>query len=278
MQSIRVPVGPPAAVLAVVEVYRQTSTRCFTRTGGAPRVTDQWSKVASGSRGAILLLPGYGLPKTTLVPYEAALANQDYRSVLVDLRAQGKSTGSHVGYGKQEAQDLVQLVRVLRERGMMQYPLGILGISYGAAVALDTAAIDNRITAVVAGAPFARVSSVVRRFLRMNAPKLAHRIRQPTLRAIIQQAGKLLGYPLAESDPLRWVSDIHAHVLYMAGTQDRISPLHSIQRLALRTPHARVDVVRGANHIALSFDTQLIAIARMAIFWFRHYLVKPSHR
>lgn len=124
MQSIRVPVGPPAAVLAVVEVYRQTSTRCFTRTGGAPRVTDQWSKVASGSRGAILLLPGYGLPKTTLVPYEAALANQDYRSVLVDLRAHGKTTGSHVGYGKQEAQDLVQLVRVLRERGMMQYPFG----------------------------------------------------------------------------------------------------------------------------------------------------------
>lgn len=273
IQAIRVPVGPPTATLAVIEVYPQKPPQCFARTDGGSRVARWQAKVGSMARGTVLLLPGYGLSKATLVPYAAALANQGYRSLLVDLRAQGESTGHHIGYGKQEAQDLVQLLHTVTQRGMIRYPLGMLGISYGAAVALDTAAIDRRISAVVAVASFARVSSVVRRFIRMTDPELAHRISGSILRRIIEQAGKLVGYPLAESDPLRWVSDIRAHVLYLAGSEDQISPFHSIQQLASQTPCAKVDVVRGANHMELSFDTRLIT--QKVISWFRHDLANP---
>ncbi len=274
VQAIRVPVGPPPAVLAVAEVYPRKSPWCFARTASKSQLAHQWTKTDFRIRGTVLLLPGYGLSKATLVPYAKALAKRDYLSVLVDLRAQGKSTGHHVGYGKQEAKDLVQLLHTLGKHGMIKRPLGILGISYGAAVALDTAAIDGQIDAVVAVAPFARAFSVVRRFVRVTDPELADQISRSLLRSVIQQAGKLLGYPLSESDPIRWVPDIRAHVLYLAGNKDHIAPVRDIQQLVSQTPCAKIVVVSGANHVVLSFDTRLIE--EKTFSWF-HYYMRNRH-
>jgi dienelactone hydrolase len=214
------------------------------------------------------------MPKAALLPYATALAARGYRAVLVDLRAQGESTGRYLGYGKQEASDLVQLLRNLRRHGLATGGIGLLGLSYGAAVALDTAALDHRIAAVVAVAPFSRVSPTIRRFLQMSNPRLATTIPASRLRKAIAQAGHLVGYPLNQADPLRAVPAIRAHVLYLAGGQDPVSPLRDVRALAAQTPHARLVIEPHDNHWTLTTNVPLIV--RNTLYWFERYLPGQS--
>jgi len=273
-QTMHVIVGPPIADLSLVIVKpilhgKRTGTRasgsCLAKT--APN---------SSAEGTILLLPGYGMPKATMLPYSTALAAKGYRAVLVDLRAQGESTGEYLGYGKQEARDLVQVLGYLRQHGFVAGKVGLLGISYGAAVALDTAAIDDQISAVVAIAPFARVDPTIHRFLDMSDPQLAATIPPLLLRQAIEQAGHIVGYPLAEADPLRAVSAIRAPVLYLAGAEDPVTPLPDVQALAAKTPHSQIIIEAQKNHLTLTSDVPLIV--NNAIQWFERYVaIKPGN-
>lgn len=84
----------------------------------------------SQARGTIILLPGYGLGKLSMLPWALLLGRAGYQSILIDLRAQGQSTGEHVTYGALESRDLVQLVAALRTDGLIRGPLGMLGNSH----------------------------------------------------------------------------------------------------------------------------------------------------
>lgn len=273
-EALRIPVGPPQAVLSVVVVNP------ITRKKDAGTKTMQLCTGISNAqqqvKGTLLLLPGYGMPKAALLPYSTALAAKGYRAVLVDLRAQGQSTGEYLGYGKQEARDLVQVLGYLRQHGFLAGKVGLFGISYGAAVALDTAAIDDQVSAVVAVAPFARVDPTIRRFLHMSDSSLAATIPPELLQQAIEQAGHLVGYPLAEADPLRAVPVIHAPVLYLAGAEDPVSPLRDVQALASKTPRSQMIIEPKKNHVTLTSDVPLIV--KNAILWFERYLAASPGR
>lgn len=276
-EALRVPVGPPPAILSVVVVGPAARTASARNNSGTTVDTCSPNPpMAAHAKGTILLLPGYGMPKAALLPYSTALAAKGYHAVLVDLRAQGESTGAYLGYGKQEAQDLVQVLSYLRQHGFLAGKVGLLGISYGAAVALDTAAIDDQICAVVAVAPFARVAPTIHRFLAMSDPQLAASISPLLLRQAIAQAGHLVGYPLAQADPLRAVSAIRAPVLYVAGAKDAVSPLRDVQTLAAKTHNARLIIESQENHLILTANVPLIV--KYAIPWFERYLATSLGR
>ncbi|MGH8280314.1 MAG: alpha/beta hydrolase [Gammaproteobacteria bacterium] len=271
--ALRVPVGPPNAVLSVIIVYPWLKTHH----AGFSSSVGKCVKSAPHKlpvKGTILALPGYGLPKATLLPYSTLFAAHGYQTILVDLRAQGQSTGNHIGYGKQEAKDLTQLLHHLRQHGLVTGKLGLFGISYGAAVALDTAAIEKRITAVVAVGAFAQVAPVIHQFIAVSDPELASKISAAELKQAISDAGRLVGYPLNQSDPLKVVSAIDAPVLYVAGAKDTISPLSGIRALAEKTCYAHVVVKRDANHLVLASDPALVE--KDALQWFNRFLV--SHK
>ena len=275
--ALRMPVGPPPAILSVVVVGPAARTASARNNSGTTVDTCSLNPPrVPPAKGTILLLPGYGMPKAALLPYSTALAAKGYRAVLVDLRAQGESTGAHLGYGKQEARDLVQVLHYLRQHGFLAGKVGLLGISYGAAVALDTAAVDDQIRAVVAVAPFARVDPTIRRFLDMSDPQLAATISPRLLRQAIKRAGRLVGYPLTEADPLRAVSAIRAPVLYLAGAKDPVAPLRDVQVLAAKTPHSQIIIEAQKNHLTLTSDVPLIV--KSAILWFERYLKTSSDR
>jgi pimeloyl-ACP methyl ester carboxylesterase len=76
--------------------------------------------------------------------------------VAYDSRANGESDGDACTYGFFEKEDLRRVLDTL-EKG----PVILLGCSLGAAVALQSAAIDKRITAVVAAETFSDLRTVV---------------------------------------------------------------------------------------------------------------------
>ncbi len=189
---------------------------------------------------------------------------------MVDLRGQGASSGKHIGYGKREATDLTQLVKGLRSDGLRPKSIGIFGISYGAAVALDAAALMPQVKAVVAVAPYAHAESAIQAFIKLRAPGKAADIPGATMKRALTLAGKIVGYNLSLSDPLKWVAKIKAHVLYIAGGKDGIAPLSGIKALSGRTAQSRLVVLPGLNHVLLATDTK--ALEQYSVAWFQRFL------
>lgn len=263
--SIKIQVGAPKAILSTLIVFPEKRGRKLHNEAAdcsAPMRNNR-------KKGLVLLLPGYGMSKSFLLPYADRLAQAGLVVAMIDLRAQGASTGEHIGYGKREAMDLTQLVQVLRNR-LRPTSIGIFGISYGAAVALDAAALMPRIKAVVAVAPYARVEPAIRAFIKLKVPREAADISSATLKHALVMAGQVVGYKLSRSDPLRWVSKIKAHVLYIAGGKDGIVPLSGIKALSKRTAQSRLVVLPSQNHVLLATDTK--ALKRYSMAWFRRFL------
>ena len=120
-------------------------------------------------KGTVILLPGYGLGKLSMLPWALLLGRAGFQSILVDPRAQGQSTGNYVTYGTLESRDLVQLIAALRKAGLIRGRLGLLGDSMGAATALLAAPQLPDVAAIVAISPYARASSVIPRYARFVA-------------------------------------------------------------------------------------------------------------
>jgi hypothetical protein len=111
------------------------------------------------------MLPGYRLPKCTLLAEARALMEMGYGCLLVDFRGHGGSDGRITSLGYREALDVEAACGWARRRGG---PVLLYGSSMGVAavlraVALGLAAPD----ALLLESPFDRLLTTLRRRLRL---------------------------------------------------------------------------------------------------------------
>ncbi len=101
----------------------------------------------------VLLFHGIGDNRTGVLDHAAFLLRAGYGVVLMDSRAHGESGGAFVTLGWKERGDVRAIISALEGRENVRCVFA-LGISMGAAIALQAAAGDARIAGVVAEAPF----------------------------------------------------------------------------------------------------------------------------
>lgn len=203
--------------------------------------------------GTVILLPGWGEPKQSVLSYALDFANHGYRVVLVDLRGQGQSTGDFFTFGAIEHHDISQVITALRQRNLIVGKLALVAVSAGARIALDTAARDKRLDAVVAIAPLANLKKTVRAFIKQNKPNISKAISKQKLSRAFAIASHEIGRSLEKANPGLWVSRIQAPVLYVAGGDDSIAPAASVKALAAKTPHARFIEIPGYPHAGMYY-------------------------
>lgn len=209
--------------------------------------------------GTVVLLPGWGEAKETLLGYALDFANHGYRVVLVDLRGQGQSSGDYVTYGLIEHRDISQVITALYQRGVVVGKLALVGVSEGATIALDAAAADDRIDAVVAIAPFVKLKTAIRATANQFMPHISKAVSEEELSHAVVIAGHRVGMNLADANPITRVSRIQAPVLYIAGGKDEIAPADDVKRLASKTPNARFVKIPRYPHIGLYFGVAKVA-------------------
>ena len=209
--------------------------------------------------GTVIILPGWSIAKEFRLGYALDFANHGYRVVLVDLRGQGDSSGRYVSFGLIEHEDITQLITALEARGLIAGKLALFGISEGAVIALDTAAEDPRVDAVIAVAPFTSFTTAIRGVGNDFLPLLSDLISRQKLKQGLKLADKRTGLNLAASDPRQRVAHIRAPVLYIAGGDDNIAPPNGVKSLAAATPHARYIELARYTHLDLAFATGRVA-------------------
>ncbi|MGY1457864.1 MULTISPECIES: alpha/beta hydrolase [unclassified Luteimonas] len=237
------------------------------------------STPASAPRGTVVLLHGWMMHGDSMLPWALRLGEAGYRTITIDLRNHGRSGEGPSGYGTREADDVVDVVTALRQRGEIVGPLHLLGVSYGAATAIFAGA-DPHLQAdsVVAMESFAVAGTAIRDmvpYMLTDAPAppsawltrqwLKWRLSDAVLDDAIEQADSTLELSLDNVD----VGAALAHVpcpLLVHGDADRHVPVEHGRALAASSPHARYVEIPGQDH--LSLPMQLDALMPLVVDWF----------
>lgn len=254
-RPVSIQTGSPKIKISTVFVYpvkkRPSTCRDYLRT-----------RKVSGYKGTILLFPGYGLGKSTLVGYANFFSDMGFVSVLVDLPGQGKSGGHLIGYGPYESSYIKSLINELQKKKMLTKKLLVFGISYGATVAVDTAAKSKKISGVIAIAPFVNVVPTIFRYITEYDANKKKSVTKTALTKALGIDKIKLGYSLYSAGPLNFASRIKFPVLYIAAANDKLVPLSKIKKLADQTPDASLEIIKKTGHVGIVINSKPI-IARI---------------
>jgi alpha-beta hydrolase superfamily lysophospholipase len=171
--------------------------------------------------------------------------------VLMDARAHGASEGSMATYGWLERNDTRAIVDALEAEEHSRH-LFALGESMGAGIALQSAAVEPRIEAVVAEASFASLREASYDYAGLRRyPWLGKTLLAPGTWTMIYRGESLAGFPAAEVSPENAVAARAFPVLLICDANDVALPCRHTQRIyaAARGPK-QMWVVPGAYHTA----------------------------
>lgn len=219
----------------------------------------------------VFLILGYGVPKKLGMPMALLLANHGIRSVIPDLRGQGESGGKGVTWGKKEPADLAGLLTTLQSRGVVtEERVGVIGVSYGAAMASLWAARDKRVEAAVLAAPYQRADTKIIDATGsfMGDIKLPFKMKKETLVKGTKIAAKRLNATWEELSPELAVTKIPKPVLFLASSGDEIIPQKEVETLHQKAPAgSKIHVFENLPHMILGLN--FTGIEAVVVDWLK---------
>jgi len=171
------------------------------------------------ARGTILYLHGVSESKIVGLPLAKKFHASGYNVFLYDSRRHGNSGGSYCTYGFYEKHDTTTIINYLMKRPDLDVgKIGLLGASMGAAVAIQVAAMDNRVVAVVAESGFATLRTIFDDYQRRMIKLPWHYLRN----IVIKRSEQLAHFKASAVSPLDAVKNVHVPLFILHGTADSL--------------------------------------------------------
>jgi uncharacterized protein len=199
----------------------------------------------------VLLFHGVADNRIGVVEHALVLLRVGYSVTMMDARAHGESAGAVATYGWLERKDTSAIIDALV---VSEHPVHIfaLGESMGAGIALQSAAADPRIEAVVAESSFASLREASYDYAGLQKyPWLGKTLFAPGAWAMLARGQSLAGFSAADVSPERAVVARAFPVLLICDSADTTLPCRHSQRIyaAARGPKS-LWIVPGAFHTA----------------------------
>lgn len=223
-------------------------------------------------RGTILLLHGIRGNKRHMLGTGQLLSQHGFRSILVDLRGHGLSSGNWLSYGARESCDLSQLINALDKEGLITGKIGAYGTSYGGAVSIMLAGIDPRIEAVVTVATFSSLHDVVPCYVRRYLWPIGYFISRAWVAEKIDEAASIADFNAHAASAIEAIQVTHAPVLLIHGKNDGHIPFSQSETIHAAAPeHSRLLLIDSEDHDSIMADRSGI-LSREMTNWFEQYL------
>lgn len=224
-----------------------------------------WLMPRPGSVAAIVMASGYRDRKTSLLPVAAGLWRHGFSIFLFDFRNQGDSAMDNMQtMGWRERADMKAALDVAAAR-LPGQRIGALGWSMGAAVALLTAARDERIAAVVADSAFADQPDVIA----FNFTQATRLPAWPFTAIAMLFICLLAGYWPQEVRPVDAIGAIAPRpLLIIHGERDDMCHVRNAHRLHAAAGAPRdLWLLPNVKHVGAYFADPAAYIARVAAFF-----------
>jgi len=212
--------------------------------GSGVRLKGWWFKTAEPRRGTIVYLHGVADNRGSSSSIAEHFVPRGFDVVAYDSRAHGESEGDACTYGYYEKFDLSRVL------DRISGPILLLGTSLGAAVALQTAAEDNRVAVVVAVATFSDLRTVASE----RAPFFASK---GNIEGALRIAEDLAKFKVDDVSPVLAAARIGIPVLVLHGEADKeTSPAHSVRvHGALHGPKELILVPHAGHNDSINGNT-----------------------
>jgi uncharacterized protein len=231
-----------------------------------------WFFEAPRPAPTVIVCHGHLGNKHTLLPFAQFLAPR-YNVLLLDSRGHGESEGDRTTVGCAERLDVHAAVDEVLRRG--RGPVGVFGISMGAAIAILAAAEDTRIAAVLADSPFARLRWAVAEVARVQGypPVIAPAMAYVGCRTIARR----FGYPMKAFDPIEAVASISPRpLLLIHGADDKLVSAENSRRIFERAGEPKeLWILDGLGHCK-GLDEVCDTYQRRVVSFFGRYLPQST--
>jgi alpha-beta hydrolase superfamily lysophospholipase len=179
-----------------------------------------WLVRAQGpARGTVVYLHGVADCKIDGIPLARLFRENGYHVFLYDSRRHGESDGLYCTYGYYEKHDVVSVLDYIRSRpDLSAPPIALFGTSMGAAVALQAAAMDSRVRAVIAENSFATLRSIFDDYQKRMIKLPFHYLRN----LVIKRSELIARFRANDVSPLDAVGNISIPLLVIAGERDSL--------------------------------------------------------
>ena len=223
----------------------------------------------------VLLFHGVSDNRTGVIGHAEFLLRHGYCVVMMDSRDHGESGGGMATYGWKERYDTVGITDALYASEKVRH-LYALGVSMGGAIALQSAAVEPRIEAVVAEAPFANLREVSYDYAGLHAGSwLGKTLFRPAPMMVMRSVEKEGGFKPEDVSPEKAVAARAFPVLLICGTRDSTIPCRHAERIYKAASGPKeLWVVRGAAHAA-ALGQAAAEYERRTISFFERYPNNP---
>lgn len=226
-----------------------------------------WKVRPSHSSGDwVLLFHGVSDNRTGMTGQAALLLRHGYSVLMMDARAHGDSGGNMATFGWLERGDTHAIVDALNAT---ERPRNVfaLGSSMGAAIALQSAAVEPRIAGVVAESPFSDLREVTYDYAGLHwSPWLGKTLFRPGTWTVISTAEKEGGFSVDDVSPEKSVAARPFPVFLICDESDHIIPCrHTLRIFKAASGPKMLWEVPGADHASaigsepLEYERRVIA-------------------
>lgn len=214
--------------------------------GAGVRLRGWWFKTAAPRRGTLVHLHGIGGNRGSSAWIAEHWVPRGFDVISFDGRAHGESGGDACTYGYYEKADVSRVL----DRVAGREPVVLLGHSLGAAIALQTASEDRRVSAVIAAATFSDLRSVASE----RAPFFAS---QGNIDNAFRIAEQQAHFHVDEVSAVAAAARIKVPVLIIHGQADKETPASHSQRVyaALRGPKELMLIPKAGHNDCLNSGT-----------------------
>jgi uncharacterized protein len=197
----------------------------------------------------VILFHGVADNRTGVLGPAELLLHHGFNVVMMDSRAHGKSGGDIATYGWQERYDTVAIVDALYATENVRH-LFALGVSMGAAIALQSAAVEPRIDGVVAEDPFADLREVSYDYAGLRSWLwLGKTLFRPAAILAMHSMSRAGRFNPDAVSPVKAVAERPFPVLLICGTRDATIPCRHAERIyKAATGPKELWIVQGAGH------------------------------
>lgn len=205
-----------------------------------------WLIPAQNARGTVIIMHGVSESKIAGLPMAKELYRRGYNVCLYDSRCHGESGGKLCTYGYHERHDAVMVIDYLLSRTDLHVgKIGLFGWSMGAAVAIQVAAIDTRVAAVVAESSFASLRTVFDDYQRRMIKLPWHYLRN----IVIKRSEYLAKFKANDVAPAESVKNVHVPIFLLHGTEDNlVKHSYSEKVFAAANEPKELWLIPGARH------------------------------